>query len=486
MDASGAKPLVFFNNVDFLQNATLRPQIPAPAENITAWTAIELTLYVPSNFARTVGGITYDGVAGTGFLTVSNANGTSANSPQLLTIFRSEFTADGIPGSPSYRQLRYVGPSSRQGYEFNYDPAYYATPVAVRGAQQAMRRWRRKTRLNIGDQTDAGITASPNDAVCNIYFTPPLLTGPNYMQTVVSARLCTDTRTNGQFLYIVGIDIEVNPTPREPWSYDTLRAVPAGGRDFYSAILHEMGHAAGLTHVADAGKVMYPVTPAVGTSRRLLSAEPELNGVANFFSRSTTAYACQSSQPAYPPLMAPIVDPAQQLGAQMDVRTVLRQASTNCYKNAYDAFDSNTVSGVTYNWLPAGAYTQLSTTSLASFLGLDTQRWVYGSRFGLGDVGLPAYSRFCADNRVAATAPRTIAYPNPSTGDITISYDPTPGTRQVRLVLHNAQGVAVRSYEFAAGDQRTQLQLTGLKTGIYLLRTTEDEHAQPAVHLEVQ
>lgn len=321
--ANGAKPTVFFANADYLQNLALQPRLPAPAENILQWSATEILLYVPSNVDRTVGGITYGGIAGSGYLTIDNANGLSGNSPQQLIIYRAETNVDfGTSAStPQYRQLRYVGPSAQGGYEFNYDETYFNTPKAVRGAQYAMRRWRQNTTLNVGDNTFDDQPTIYSDATCGVSFVARSVGGPNFMRTILAVKLCTDASVGGNFAYILAGDIQVNPN--RAWHFDTLATVPADKYDFHSAILHEYGHVAGLEHVNNSAKVMYPVTPAAGTFRRKLRAEPELNGVASTLSRSTRRYTCDPAQTAYPALMRPLTITAEQTGGQISLSDTL-------------------------------------------------------------------------------------------------------------------------------------------------------------------
>ena len=343
---AGGNTTVFLANVDRLQNPALRSVVPVPAENFLTKTAALLEFYVPSNVDRQVSSISYSGVAGTGPLRVENANGSGA-SPAPLNVFRTEFNVfvtQNIPVSQQiYRQLRYIGPSTFRGYEFFYEGAYFNNPRSVRGAQQAMREWRKTTTVNLGDNITNDQPITFNDNTCNIAFLTPTSSSPN-MQTLVTGALCTDNTVNGQFVYILSIDILVHPN--RPWHYEIDQPVPSNKLDFYSAILHEMGHASGLTHIDDASKVMHPVTPAPGTFRCTLNPEPEINGVANFFTRSQQQYTCQIQ--TYPALMRPLTVFAEQIGGQVALSDTL--AFYDPCPNATTSLSFMASGTATYTW----------------------------------------------------------------------------------------------------------------------------------------
>lgn len=488
--ASGVKPTVFFANADYLQNPLLQQRLPAPAEFILAWSATEITLYVPSNVDRAVGSTTYGGIAGTGFLTVDNTNGRSANSPQPLTIIRSETNVDfgTTAANAQYRQVRYTGPSAQRGYEFRYDESFFNNPFAVRGAQYAMRRWRQTTTLNVGDDIVDDYVTGYSDGVCGVTFLAPSGNGPNFMRTLLEVNLCTDNSVNGNFGYIRSADIQINPN--RAWHYDTLAAVPANKYDFHSAILHEYGHVAGLEHVNNSTKVMHPVTPAAGTFRRKLRVEPELNGVASTFTRSQRSYSCLASQPLYPNLMRALTVPVEQTGGQVMVSDTVAYYDPCPNTTTGLAF---TASGTpTYTWGSKsrfnGAYPH---TSRVTTTAPPTDRvFVYGSQYGLGDaaiVRLQNWDNVWCPPGGGSSSFRTTAYPNPSTGDFSVEYQPAAGasTTNLELILHNPQGTVLKTFRFPGNSQRRQIPMRGMMRGIYFLRTVENGQTHSTLRLQV-
>jgi hypothetical protein len=483
VDGTGNKPLVFFRNVDVLQNPQAPARVPCPAENIQV-TNTQITLVMPSNVDRTVNNTPYLGIAGSGTVLIQNANG-SVISTTSLNVFRAETTVDfpGLTGANQfYRQLRLTGPSSRQGYEFYYEPSMYAMPQAVKDAEQALRRWRQRTTVNLGDDNSFPVSFIRRDAVCNIGFQPQP-PGPRRfaMQTTLYVDLCTDNTRNGQFLYVSAVDIEINPNIA--WHYDTLTVVPATEVDFHSALMHEFGHAIALDHIDDPSKVMHAATASAGTFRRKLRIEPELNGAANVLSRSSTQLVC--TQGPYTPMVA-ITSPSVQTGADLLLTPNTVTYCTYPDDNGNGVFAA---SGATsYLWGPTTRSYSPSRTVAQVTTSLERTRpiYCYGMKDGLGDVGIVYFDEELYPCAPPPTGFRTSAYPNPSTGDVTVEYRPGPGAHDLELTLHNAQGTTLQTFRFPGNSQRRQFPIRGLAQGIYFLRTVVDSRTQSTIRLQVQ
>jgi hypothetical protein len=406
-------------------------------------------------------------------------------STTALNVFRAETTFDfpSLTGTNQfYRQLRLTGPSGpigRKGYEFYYEPSMHAMPQAVKNAEQALRQWRQRTTVNLGDDNSFPVSFIANDAICNMGFQPQ--PGPRQfaMQTALSVGLCTDNTRGGQFLYIAAMDININPNIA--WHYDTLTAVPATGVDFHSALMHELGHAVALDHIDDQSKVMHAATASPGTFRRKLRIEPELNGAANVLSRSGTQLTC--TQGMYTPMTA-ITSPSVQTGANL-----LLTPYTTTYCTVPDANGNAvfTASGATsYLWGPTARFYSPSRTAAQVTTALDRTYpiYCYGMKDGLGDVGIV----FFDEELYPCAYPefRTSVYPNPSTGDVTVEYRPNSGVHDLELTLHNAQGTTLQTFRFPGNSQRRQFPIRGLAQGFYFLRTVVDNRTQSTIRLQIQ
>lgn len=81
---------------------------------------------------------------------------------------------------------------------------------------------------------------------------------------------------------------------------------------------------------------------------------------------------------------------------------------------------------------------------------------------------------------------RTTAYPNPTTDDFTVDYQPGTETSDVEIDLHNGQGTRIRRFHFPQNSQRRSFPIQGLKQGLYYLRTVENGQTKSTLRLLVQ
>ncbi len=99
-------------------------------------------------------------------------------------------------------------------------------------------------------------------------------------------------------------DMQISPS----WNWTTGSAVNV---DLQSAVLHELGHAAGLGHSSDPSAVMYPSYTA-GTTRRILSQD-DLSGLYAIYGQagSTTTTTATATATATPPPPTATAAPAK-------------------------------------------------------------------------------------------------------------------------------------------------------------------------------
>ncbi|MDU0372345.1 matrixin family metalloprotease [Hymenobacter endophyticus] len=284
-DFGTAKPRVFFTS------SNNDASIECPPENIFSFTNTIIQLYVPSNDGTNPPfGIS----AGTGPIYVES-NNIRSNVPNTdITIIRSETTYnDPLITPTAYRQTRLVSANGAGGYTFKYDQNIYNTPEAVRLIEAALQKWRCETLVNIGDDVSAATPYVQGTPECNISFAPSGTMGARLMSTYGYFRTCSNSATNGRFVYTTAMDIQINPD--KFWNY-SLEGDPysADEYDFKTSILHELGHAIGLQHVKDQSKLMYNFL-GPRQARYYLSAEPEIGGGANILDRSTRQQTCTSN-----------------------------------------------------------------------------------------------------------------------------------------------------------------------------------------------
>lgn len=480
------KPVVKFRNAEsFISGQPV--YITCPAVNITGFSDSEIHLTVPSNDGLSANP-SGTGGAGTGFVQVESVNG-STQSPQELVITRSEFTVDYPGVSPqymAYRQTRLINQNGQGGYTFKYDPSLYNTPPAVDAIQGSLAQWRCATTVNFGDDVARAVPYNTTDAVCNVGFVAQ--SDPTTaMQTKITFQICSPT-AGEYYVFSSVFDVEINPDYQ--WSYlPTPPSASSGLYDFRTDMLHEVGHAVGLRHVLDRSKVMYYNTPP-GTSRRTLNTEPELNGASSALSRSQTVRNCNSGSAFQPhtPLTSATCQGAHPT-VNMDYITVDRCTSTPA------SVMLTASGGSSYVWASKDHFNNTNPTSstVTASTAPYTPIGVYSTLNGLGGTALvPIYFQEnfqCPPplpTGIAATSTRTTAYPNPSTGDFTVSYQPAPGVHDVEFTLHDGQGTPLKTFRLPANSQPKSFPLQGLRSGLYYLRTVENGLTHSTLHLQVQ
>lgn len=480
-------PTVLFTNVERHANSAVDQYIPAPEENILSWTNTQIVVRVPSNYSRQVNGTFYNGVAGTGPVRVQTNGGISTPSA-TLDIPRAETNRDDptlTANLRAYRQLRLTGRDAG-GYQFRYGTTLFNTPQAVRAVQYSLLQWRCSTSINFGDDVMAAVPYDPNaprDLVCNIEFVDQ--TGPlaATMVTIRGGSVCS--QNGAHYTYQQYMDIEIDLNSDRNWNYDFNQNAQTDQLDFISALIHELGHCAALSHIDDATKVMYPVLNP-GQTKRALSPEPELNGAGSVLGRSQTQYTCSQGVAYFP--MLPLDGLTCQGGSpSVNLTDVFVDRCTPTPSTV--SLTAN--GGTSYVWAGKEHFnnTNPTTATVTATTAPYTAIGVYSTRNGLGGTALVniyfAENVHCPPDEGEISAMRTTAYPNPSTSDFTVDY-PGTGTSDVEFSLYNSQGSSIRNFRYPRNNQRRTFPINGLKAGMYYLRIVENGRTQGTLRLVVQ
>ncbi len=503
----GLKPLVQFLNADDLST-----YINTPPENIIRFSDTQIVLYVPSNNGANYG-LGQGAASGNFKVTGVNGVGTAISATPVI-IPRSEFTLNyskdvngtrvyllDSRGNKAYRQLRLINRDRSRGLRFRYDAsvlnhrlssAYGNTPT-TKVIEAVIRKWRRETRINLGDSVFQAVPFSTDSVNCNITFgTSPIAA---LMETTQTYSYCLTRSGTGTitsiYVFVTAIDILIDK--RYKWSYDlTNTAIPvvtppdSGRFDFKSVLLHELGHGVGLDHVADPTKAMYRSFAAT-EQRYYLSAEPERNGGANILRRSVLTGRC------YPP-MIPLDTtsvPGNWQGAQI---------SLNPYRLFYDICNpppTQTVTasgGTSYRWKPATAFISPNANPNAATVTFPhgiAAPYVYAMKDGLGDFLRTVYKPLPCSPPPASTGGgelRTQVYPNPTSSTFKVQHIPATNAEHVESTLYNAQGTAIHTHRWesgAAGLPQTQ-ELPQVPAGTYFLRTVTNGKTSEVLQLRAE
>jgi hypothetical protein len=433
--------------------------------------------------------------AGTGRISIRVAGITTTSPVSMqLQVPRAEVTTNyATSGAPNFRQTRITNTNGQGGFTFRYpqsmldaDPQF----VRIRSFEATLRQWRKAALrntttplINIGDDA-ANPPFTTGATACTFTIVPAsgMVNTLALAETELNFGYCENS---GIRVYTTSVDIRINGDKAFNYSANTSSDLAASEYDFYSAALHELGHAIGLRHVADIATVMYPSTDTGPLSfRRFFSDEPELGGAFNIGNRSaTTPNTNCTSGTAFQRMT--VLAAAQTDGASLALSP---NTTTFCtYPDANGNADF-AVSGTatSYQWGPANrSYTPSRTaTQVNTSLSRNLRIYCAGIKDGLCDI----QEVFFDEELYPCAYPvfRTSVYPNPSTGDVTVEYRPGPGVHDLDLTLHNAQGAPLQTFRFPGNSQQRQLPIRGLAQGIYFLRTVEDSRTQSTIRLQIQ
>jgi hypothetical protein len=165
-----------------------------------------------------------------------------------------------------FNQDDYATTDTSGGYTFRFSDSFSATDSAEATFRKALREWRCATGVNFKVGPDTSLNVDSTDLVNLIRWDDPTDSLP---AGVLGKTNTTFAGCNGgsERAYIV-YDVDFTFSRNQAWNFDTLVIEP-WKFDFFSTVLHEIGHAHCLDHVINDAEMMhYDLSP--GVARRVV------------------------------------------------------------------------------------------------------------------------------------------------------------------------------------------------------------------------
>jgi len=220
------------------------------------WTDTLIQVYVPSYDSATISSIYQKYPAGTGkFIVQSNLTG-------IIKRDTSDIPIDirySVMNS-KYKQPVYLAPLAKFNHKYTFrcdtSVANYKGGAMKNIIRRALKDWTCLTGIDweLGADT-FGFSAPLFDSICVISFSTLGSTSTGFSQLALATNYtlpCSIARN-----FHLETDIEIDKTYN--WFCDSIptNPIPVGEKDFYFAILHELGHAHGLNHNINASSIMH-------------------------------------------------------------------------------------------------------------------------------------------------------------------------------------------------------------------------------------
>jgi hypothetical protein len=241
---------VFFRNAGFTDTAVYSH---AYIEDYILYTDTIIKLYVPSDLYDSP----VNGAASGKIKIENNLNGIATSDDPINIIF----SVTNIREPDTAYRISFINQNGIGGYTFEMD-AQLETEGAGPCIQKAVETWRCLTGVNwsFKDIAEVETQFSSDDGKCAIFLgdtIPPDSSGSNFLMRTSLIGYRKSCNNGDQIVYYIdNMDIEVNPYYN--FSYDCSDIDTLGGvSDFFSILLHELGHCHMLGHNIEEDEIMY-------------------------------------------------------------------------------------------------------------------------------------------------------------------------------------------------------------------------------------
>jgi len=240
---------VFFRDAGFTDTMVFNH---AYIEDYITYTDTLIKLYVPSSLVDS------DNGAATGKVKVENNLNGIATSDDPINII---FSVTNVREPDTAYRMSFINQNGLGGYTFEM---VYQLELEGAGPciKKAVETWRCLTNVNWSFIDSALVITqfSSDDGRCMVFIgdtIPPDSSGQDFLMRTYLAGYKKSCDNGSQILYYVdNMDIEVNPY--YTFAYDCSDIDTTGGiHDFYSVLLHELGHCHMLEHNVEEGEIMY-------------------------------------------------------------------------------------------------------------------------------------------------------------------------------------------------------------------------------------
>ncbi len=207
-----------------------------------------------------------NGTAGTGSIRITNSStGLSFESEDTLRV-RYALTNirrdTAVTFADSALMVHLIAQDSSGGYPFIYHEDFSADTLATNDFEAALRTWRCATNVNFSLGGDTSLYSYERDSVNLVLFDTGI---PDSLQPGELAKtriyggytFCFDPTASIQRPIFIAEEIDLLIRDTTNWHYGTSTSPGGAQNDFYSMVLHELGHTHLLQHVIERDSLMH-------------------------------------------------------------------------------------------------------------------------------------------------------------------------------------------------------------------------------------
>lgn len=213
--------------------------ITAASSLIQSWSDNQITVFVPEG-------------ASTASIKVTNSSAQTGTSSGTLTI---TYNISGLNSGGIDYTADLVSNNGTGGYNFTFNTSYYSNTDAVNRYEDVINQWKCETGINwkSNGASTTSTACEGSDGINVVTFDNSCALGAGVLGTCYS--YYSGCSSSGKLYWKVS-EIDVKFDSGTNWNYTT--GAPSGAQyDFYSVMLHEMGHGHQLGHVGVSSDVMY-------------------------------------------------------------------------------------------------------------------------------------------------------------------------------------------------------------------------------------